>query len=185
VTRRRIKALGLVLQPRWVSTGLKMPYFSGEDGEDFEDWLIEFETYAEALHWTRADVMVGLPLYLKKKAARYMADLPQSSKSSAEQMKEALRKRFTPRPSCALESLFVSQRRNESVRQFWFRIEDQKRQTFGRKEVDEETLKSIFLAGLQPQLQDWVRNNLKEDASLTETVEQAEKVESNLSRKVK
>ena len=133
----------------------KLDKFSGS-GDDWLDWIAQFETYAQLKNWQNKTTY--LQLYLTGKASEHFNRQSQNVKSDFIKAKEVMNKRFgTKVPLEAIQSSFQSlrQKADEDIRDFADRVRKDACHAFseltGAEEYIEKQMIKTFLKGLLTQ----------------------------------
>ena len=71
--------------------------FYGRIGEDFEQWLREFERCARANHWSKDRCSEILPSLLRDRAADVWEEMPDAVQFDYDKTKEVLTEHFLPK----------------------------------------------------------------------------------------
>ena len=169
-------------QQEIMATYVRKPeLFSGEEPEQFTDWLTRFEVIATANGWDDARQLAVLPSYLTQYAFQVYEELPGASKEDLKLMKDGLKAKLSAGDRQMVWRLqFRATKRNpgESLDAYAFRI----RKLVGRAyptltPADQGLItKEQFIIGLGKDMQ-FNLLKLKDNASMTDVIDTAKKFE--------
>lgn len=130
--------------------------FSGENEEDIDDWLEQFETFANAFNWTDREKTTRIIFSMKGKAGRLINQLKREDKEDYEIIKEKLIESFRHQKGSdwARELRRVQQKQNETVSLFATRVEYMARKA--GYEEDSKIILHSFIDGLDSVIRGWV-----------------------------
>ena len=132
--------------------------FYGRIGEDFEQWLREFERCARANHWSKDRCCEILPSLLRDRAADVWEEMPDTVQFDYDKTKEVLTEHFLPKEARRLyfSDLYGRQQGEvESVEEFAKSIQQLTRRAYSDmpSEYQDRLMREHFISGLRKSVQ--------------------------------
>ena len=169
-------------QQEIMATYVRKPeLFSGEEPEQFADWLIRFEVIATANGWDNARQLAVLPSYLTQYAFQVYEELPGASKEDLKLMKDGLKAKLSAGDRQMVWRLqFRATKRNpgESLDAYAFRLRKLVCRAYPTLTPADQDLinKEQFIIGLGSGMQ-FNLLKLKDDASMADVIDTAKRFE--------
>ena len=132
--------------------------FYGKIGEDFEQWLREFERCARANHWSKDRCCEILPSLLRDRAADVWEEMPSAVQFDYDKTTEVLTEHFLPKEARRLyfSDLYGRQQGDvESVEEFARSIQQLTRRAYSDmpSEYQDRLMREHFISGLRKSVQ--------------------------------